>query len=184
MWVFGYGSLMWDGWEHRLDGIRRDRAKLINYHRAFNKKSVRNWGTRDNPGPTLGLEPEKGADCMGAAFEFPDSQKQPVLDYLKQREGRSFNLVELEVILNDGATIQAFTPVNDRTASTYIGDVNLKERAEMARAAGGSDGRCIDYVRGIRDKLRELSIRDEYVEEFWEACNLYGVRSSGASLAA
>ena len=29
MWVFGYGSLMWDGWEQQFDGVRIDRAVLI-----------------------------------------------------------------------------------------------------------------------------------------------------------
>lgn len=28
MWVFGYGSLMWDGWEQTLGGVRVERAEL------------------------------------------------------------------------------------------------------------------------------------------------------------
>jgi cation transport regulator ChaC len=45
MWVFGYGSLMWDGWEQALGGQRVDGAVLPDYGRSFNKKSTRNWGT-------------------------------------------------------------------------------------------------------------------------------------------
>jgi cation transport protein ChaC len=45
MWVFAYGSLMSDGWENEWGCLRRCRAELGGYRRAFNKASVRNWGT-------------------------------------------------------------------------------------------------------------------------------------------
>ena len=61
MRVFGYGSLMWDGWEEKFNGKRQDQARLDHYHRAFNKKSTQNWGTSGKPGPTLGLEPQQGS---------------------------------------------------------------------------------------------------------------------------
>ncbi len=51
MWVFGYGSLMWDQWEQQFGGIRVDRAALVNYRRSFNKASTGNWGTQDLPAP-------------------------------------------------------------------------------------------------------------------------------------
>ena len=72
MWVFGYGSLMWDGWEKAFGGIRIDQAVLNGFHRSFNKNSVKNWGTRSVPCPTLGLEPAEGDQCVGTAFEFSD----------------------------------------------------------------------------------------------------------------
>lgn len=61
MRVFGYGSLIWDDWENEYEGKRFDKARLTNYRTAFNKKSTRNWGTPQNPGPTLGLEEEQGS---------------------------------------------------------------------------------------------------------------------------
>jgi cation transport protein ChaC len=162
---------MWDGWEQKYGGTRHDRAILNNYHRAFNKRSVRNWGTKAEPGATLGLEPEQGAKCVGCAFEFPDDQS--ILDCLRKREGHSFSFNKLDVTLEDGRIVQAVTPVNDRSANTYIGNFCLKKRAEMARVAIGSDGKCIDYVTNIRDKLKEMGISDPYVEELWEAiCSL------------
>jgi len=166
MWVFGYGSLMWDGWEKKFKGIRYERAKLYHYHRAFNKKSIKNWGAPQNPGPTLGLEPEEGAKCIGCAFEFPDDQCQAVLSYLKEREGLGFKIEKLKVVLKDGRTIRAYTSVNDRTASTYIGNLSLEERARMAINASGTSGNCLDYVLQLHKKLKELGIVDPYVEEF------------------
>lgn len=69
MWVFGYGSLMWDGWEQPFGGTHVDGAVLADYRRSCNKKSTRNWGTSVAPGPTLGLEPAQNAICTGTAFE-------------------------------------------------------------------------------------------------------------------
>lgn len=39
MWVFGYGSLMWDGWEQEFGCLRRCVAVLKGYRRTFNKAS-------------------------------------------------------------------------------------------------------------------------------------------------
>ena len=55
MWVFGYGSLMWDGWQTEHGCIRMVKATLRGYRRAFNKASVRNWGTRERPAPTVNI---------------------------------------------------------------------------------------------------------------------------------
>jgi cation transport protein ChaC len=49
MWVFGYGSLMWDGWQTKHACIRRVPAELDGYSRAFNKASVRYWGSKNHP---------------------------------------------------------------------------------------------------------------------------------------
>jgi cation transport protein ChaC len=82
MWVFGYGSLMWDDWEKDLDGSRFDGAVLHGYRRAFNKASERNWGTQKTPGPTLGLEPDADAICVGTAFQFSDDRRTAVTEFL------------------------------------------------------------------------------------------------------
>jgi len=55
VWVFGYGSLITDGWEVRHNCLGRHIADLAGYCRVFNKASVRNWGTKTAPGLTLNL---------------------------------------------------------------------------------------------------------------------------------
>lgn len=166
MWVFGYGSLMWDGWEQPFGGTRVDCAVLMGHRRSFNKKSVANWGTSAAPGPTLGLEPAPNAGCTGTAFEFPEEQRAAVQNLLRGREGASFTLVGLPVRLPDGREVRALTPLNDRTKSTYIGNMPVAQRAEMARTAQGTGGACRNYVRSIHEKLTSLGIVDVDVEEF------------------
>ena len=65
MWIFGYGSLMWDGWESEFVCQERATATLPGYRRAFNKLSVANWGTKEAPCPTLNLHEDRDASCQG-----------------------------------------------------------------------------------------------------------------------
>ena len=169
MWVFGYGSLMWDGWEAEFNGSRVDGAVLVGYVRSFNKKSTRNWGTASTPGPTLGLEPMAAGQCIGTAFEFTHDKRELVMDRLRAREGPAFKFPEAPVNLPDGRSVGAFTPVNDRNHGTYLGTVAIEDRARMARAAKGANGSCIDYARNLLRRLQELGIVDPAVEHFVKA---------------
>lgn len=167
MWVFGYGSLMWDGWEVEFGYVRQENATLRGYTRDFNKASVRNWGSPRNPGPTLGLDPSAESECIGRAFEFPESEKKNILRVLGKREGPSFLLEEKQVHLDSGDVVSAFVPVNDHSLNTFIGNRTLDQRASMALVAHGTDGKCVDYIKNIFHKLRDFEIYDQTVERFW-----------------
>src|SRR2546428_7074037 len=130
MWVFGYGSLMWDDWEACFKGTKYDRAKLRNYNRDFNKRSIKSRGTREQPCPTLGLVEHEGGECIGSAFLFEDKWQEVVLGYLNAREGSSFQLVKKDIELEDGRIIQAFIPINNLKKATFIGELSIEQRAQ------------------------------------------------------
>jgi len=142
MWIFGYGSLMWDGWEQNFGCLRNEEGHLRSFRRDFNKASTFRWGSKSAPGPTLGLEPDEGACCIGLAFEFSDDRSGEVLRYLKKREGSDFTLEQGTVQLRNGTLITAKIPTNDRRGRTYIGDKTIAERAAMARDASGRAGKA------------------------------------------
>ncbi|MDQ6867864.1 MAG: gamma-glutamylcyclotransferase [Pseudomonadota bacterium] len=172
MWIFGYGSLTWDNWEHEFGCLRKEEAKLLSFRRDFNKASTSRWGTRPDPCPTLGLESAVGASCVGMAFEFPDHRSEEILSYLKRREGHDFTLAEGIVHRRTGSRVRAHIPSNDRHGETYLGNRTIAERVSMARVAVGSAGRCIDYVANIRQELRSRGIDDACVEQFWRSVTL------------
>lgn len=89
MWVFGYGSLMWADWAEKRLSTRSVKAILPNFRRAFNKASVRNWGSLERPGPTLNLVDDPGSECQGIAFEFPFEAREIVASALRKREGKT-----------------------------------------------------------------------------------------------
>jgi cation transport protein ChaC len=167
MWVFGYGSLMWDGWETDRGCTRRVLADLPVYCRRFNKASVRNWGTKAVPGPTLNLSKVVAGVCRGIAFEFPDAQKAELLAYLGEREGKAFPLHEVLVRIEDQFEVLAFVPLYN--GKNVIESKAIEEVAEMVLAASGTDGTCLGYVKGIANELSALGIDDPAVTELWKA---------------
>lgn len=169
MWVFGYGALMWDSWETKHGCTRRVLADLPGYCRRFDKASVRNWGTKAIPGPTLNLSKLDTGVCRGMAFQFPDAQKLKILFYLNEREGKAFPLYEVVVRLEDQSKVSALVPIYN--GKNVIEGKTAKELAAMVLAASGTDGTCLSYVNGIADKLSAFGINDPAVADLWKAVN-------------
>lgn len=129
MWVFGYGSLMWGDWQNNYTCVFSGNAQMIGYRRRFNKASVKNWGTKSIPGPTLNVEKDADSSCPGLAFEFAEHEKEPILQYLQKREGRAFQLQEHGIVLDDGRTVRAIVPMYH---GANILDKTIDELAELA----------------------------------------------------
>ncbi|QOK92225.1 cation transporter [Ralstonia pseudosolanacearum] len=163
MWVFGYGSLMADGWEAKFACTRRAVAELAGYRRAFNKASVANWGTATTPCPTLNLHQAADASCTGIAFEFPEDQRAEVETYLAKREGKNFVLQELQITPQGTAPVLALVPIY--TGHNIIRTTSSEELASCIRQANGKSGSCVDYVVGVYHQLEQLGIDDPAVTQ-------------------
>ena len=162
MWVFGYGSLIWDGWEKEFNCDKRSLADLHGYRRTFNKRSVRNWGTWRSPCPTLNLLKDDGGCCRGVAFHFSNEQEEIVLAGLRQREGKNFDFVQLPISLTDNCKVQAHTPFY--TGANLISNVPPENLAKMIRDAKGCKGSCADYIAGLAKALAAHGIQDSCVD--------------------
>jgi len=178
MWVFGYGSLMSDGWQRQFACSNVVRAELHGYARTFNKKSSERWGTPAAPGPTLNLVAASGRSCTGVAFSFPHDQCPEVLAYLTRREGKNFELRALDVTIPAGS-VTATVPV-------YCGPhvfetTDPASLAQLALHASGSAGRCRDYVDRVYQDLQILGIDDPSVGAVWKAMQVR-IASEGAKV--
>src|SRR5579885_3263075 len=81
LWVFGYGSLMWQpGFPH----LERVPARLIGLHRALCVYSFVHRGTPEKPGLVLGLD--RGGACRGIAYRVAAPERDATLSYLRERE--------------------------------------------------------------------------------------------------
>ena len=170
MWIFGYGSLIWDGWENKSERrcVRKAWADLRDWRRIFNKKSVRNWGTRAAPCPTLNLEEAPGVTCRGMAFEF---HKEPrftgeMLAYLQRREGCEPSELSIEIAGIGAAAALAYIY---RGPNLIAERLTAEQLADMGAGAKGSDGLCVNYVKGVAEKLAALGIDDPAVADLWRA---------------
>ena len=167
MWVFGYGSLMTDGWEVRHNCLGRHIADLAGYCRVFNKASVRNWRTKTAPGLTLNLAKTESGICRGVAFEFADDQSGAVLKELEEREGRNFELTLLPVKLTDGRSVRAIVPLY--AGSNIVELKTIDEMVQMILRAKGEKGICADYVKQVASQLERLGINDAAVTSLEKA---------------
>ena len=79
MYVFGYGSLIWDpGFEFEASEL----AEIKHYKRSFSMWSIHHRGTIDKPGLVLALEKSPNQNCKGIAFEVSSKHSLQVLSYL------------------------------------------------------------------------------------------------------
>ncbi len=112
LWVFGYGSLIW---EPGFGYSERAIARLAGWHRSFCMRSIHHRGTEENPGLVLALDAADGAHCDGVVFAVPDDNAVQTLAYLRERELISSAYLEkvLPVTLADGRRVDAVTYVID-----------------------------------------------------------------------
>ncbi|MEM7399505.1 MAG: gamma-glutamylcyclotransferase [Pseudomonadota bacterium] len=167
MLLFGYGSLMWDGWEAAYGCLQRVHATAPEHRRIFNKKSLERWGTHAQPGLTLNLAPaHHDADpCRGIAFEFPDGHQSKVEAYLSDRETCEASDIAVHLA---GEAITARTYIYDGPRLIEDG-LALDAQAAMILMAEGIAGSSYDYIRNVRAHLNQLGVRDPVVEELWHA---------------
>ena len=156
MWIFGYGSLMWNpGFAHETAEL----ATLAGYRRSFCVFSHYHRGTPGCPGLVLGLDPEEGALCRGIAFRVGNEYQQEVLAYLYEREmcGYAYKMREVTLETPQGM-ICAFAFVADPDHAQYAGCLELRETARMVMKAKGAAGLNRDYLINTVRKLETMGI--------------------------
>lgn len=159
MWVFGYGSLLW---EPGFDFTEKVMARLDGWHRSFCMRSVHHRGTEAEPGLVLALDAAAGGTCTGLAFAVAPEKAESVLAYLRDRELISSAYLErlLPVTLAGGRTVEAVAYVIDPDHVQYCGGLPLDEQAEIIARARGGRGENRDYLWNTARHLHELGIAD------------------------
>lgn len=159
LWVFGYGSLLWNP---GFDPAESVLAMLPGYHRSFCMRSIHHRGTDENPGLVLALDAAPGASCLGLAMSVQPGQESQVLEYLRDRELISSAYVEkkLAVDLTDGRRVTAVTYVIDADHVQYCGGLPLEEQAQIIARAVGGRGANTEYLHNTVAHLHGLGIDD------------------------
>lgn len=157
LWVFGYGSLMWDpGFPH----LARAPALLRGWHRAMCVYSHVWRGTPERPGLVLGLD--RGGACRGVAFRVAAADRDAVLDYLDARE-RVTNVYlrhTVTVELMNGLRVAAAAYIADRTHEQYAGRLPLEKAARLIAQGRGRGGANPAYLENTIRHLDELGLRE------------------------
>ncbi|MES2665837.1 MAG: gamma-glutamylcyclotransferase [Pseudomonadota bacterium] len=155
LWVFGYGSLIWDpGFAVAEQRV----ARVLGWHRSFCMRSIHHRGSVEAPGLVLALDAADGAVCDGVAFRVQPGQEAETLATLRARELISSAYLETQVMLEDGTP--ALVYVIDRAHDQYCGGLALEEQARIIARSTGGRGPNRDYLWATAQHLTALGLSD------------------------
>ncbi len=159
LWVFGYGSLIWDP---GFAVAERHIARLPDFHRSFCMRSVHYRGTAEAPGLVLALDESPGSACDGLALRAAPGTEAATRAYLHEREliSYAYREAELPVVLADGRKVSALTYVINRDHDQYCQGLSLDEQAQIIARAKGVRGPNRDYLLSTYQHLTELGLHD------------------------
>lgn len=165
LWVFGYGSLMWNpGFPY----AERHRARLPGYARRFRLLSVHYRGTPECPGLVLGLDAEPAAGCVGVAYRVAPKDVAATLAYLHEREMITYAYREtrlaVEILGADDSVcseVAALCYVLDRAHAQYAGELPEAEMVARILQARGVRGENREYVTETLRQLEQLGVHEE-----------------------
>lgn len=173
VWVFGYGSLIWNP---AFEPAERRRAVLYGYRRAFCFWTVSARGTPERPGLGLGLEAAPGAACRGVALRIAGATEAADLERLWAREMYSAVYRPVWVPLHpagtpdgpDPAPLTALAFVIDPAHPQYCPPLDPDRQARIIAGAAGKFGACADYLAEMVAHLAEAGEPDAELEALLE----------------
>lgn len=161
LWIFGYGSLMWDP---GFPFSESSRAKIYGFHRALCVRSIRYRGTESLPGLVFGLD--RGGSCTGVGFRVETRHQRKVATYLQDREmlNNIYDPSIRPIVLADGRNEQALTFIVRKQHPAYVKKLTVEQIAEIVASASGQRGRNIDYVTSTLHLLQSFGIHDRTLD--------------------
>ena len=171
LWVFGYGSLIWNP---AMEVADQRRCSLSGYQRKFCFCTTLSRGTNQRPGLMMGLV--EGDHCQGLAYKIELNKAATELDILFRREMFSFvyKPTWVEARCKDTDTsFRALTFVVDKTNERYVDNLSIAQTVKTLATAHGPLGRNCDYLFELSKKLRELELSDDEVEDLERAVQAY-----------
>ncbi|SOC02883.1 gamma-glutamylcyclotransferase [Rhodobacter maris] len=159
LWIFGYGSLIWDPGFAPAEVVP---ARLDGWHRSFCMRSIHFRGTTAAPGLVLALDAAPGAHCWGVALRVAEDDRSRVLAETRAREliSDAYLERELPVTLKDGRSVTAIAYVIDRDGPQYC-RLSPEEEAQIIATAAGTRGPNRDYLFNTVAHLGALGLEDD-----------------------
>lgn len=157
IWIFAYGSLMWNPAFHFID---RRIVRMYGYHRSFCLRTPVGRGSEDCPGLVLGLD--RGGSVQGVALRISEEQAEEELDVIWSREmlTGSYRPTWVKMIEADGSAFQAIAFVMRRDCDRYTGRITMEETANSIAHAAGRLGPCSEYLENTVAAMDAIGIVD------------------------
>ncbi|KAJ3679454.1 hypothetical protein LUZ60_017465 [Juncus effusus] len=169
MWVFGYGSLVWNpGFEfdERIVGFIKD------YRRVFDLACIDHRGTPEIPARTLTLEAKNREICWGAAYcvKGGNEKESKAMEYLERRECEYDKKISVDFYEEGGPLRPVVTGVlvfvstpDTKINKYYLGPAPLDEMARQIATASGPCGNNREYLFSLEKALFNIGHEENYV---------------------
>lgn len=164
IWVFGYGSLIWNPAFHFVE---RRIGTIHGYHRRFCLWTTLGRGSPDCPGLMLGLD--RGGSCRGVVLRIAPEHVESELDVLWRREMVSNAYVPTWVrTTTEEGDVYAIAFTINREHERYAEKMSDEKAAEVIARAAGRIGPCRDYLLNTVEHLDQLGIHDRAMKRLAE----------------
>jgi glutathione-specific gamma-glutamylcyclotransferase len=176
LWIFAYGSLMWDPAFHFAE-VRRGRA--LGYARRFILKDTFGArGTPENPGLMAALD--VGPGCEGLVFRIARNKAEHESGMFWRREliAYAYKPVFAKVETAFGA-VEALTVIADRTSDYIRPDLSREEQVRYIATGAGFLGTSLQYIENIAGHFAALEVKDREVEELLIGAKAYAAGAGG-----
>jgi cation transport protein ChaC len=168
LWIYSYGSLMWDPGFHFTE-VRL--ADVEGYQRRFTLRIDLGRGSREHPALMLSLEPQAGS-CRGLAFRIAADAVHAESAILWRREMlRGGYCPALVPMTTPQGPITALAFVSNTAHPSYVGELPLHETAATIATGKGVLGTNLDYLVQLTAQLQALGIDDPYVAQLHASIN-------------
>ncbi len=156
VWVFGYGSLMWNP-DFKL--VEKRTGDLKGYHRSLCLKSIVYRGTPNYHGLVFGLD--IGKSCQGMVYRIAEENIYSEMQKIWEREMFAGTYIPTWVnVRTKKGSVSAVTFVINHKHEHYIPNLELEEIVERVVRAQGICGSCHEYVQNTVKSLNLLGLRD------------------------
>lgn len=161
LWVFAYGSLMWDP-AFFFAEVRSALAK--GFQRDFCLKSELGRGSPEKPGLMAGLN--EGDECSGLAFRIDAGRVDEETRVIWSREMimRGYLPRFIELTTPQG-NVEALAFIVDKSVKSYLADLSLEDAASYIATGTGIFGPNLDYLDNLVEHFETLGIADERLFE-------------------
>ena len=160
VWLFGYGSLIWNP---VVKPIEKRNVQIFGYRRKYCLKSEMGRGSKEYPGLVLGLN--SGGSTLGQAIKINTTSAPLELDLIWRREmitGAYIPKILKGYTVKGEINMIAF--VINKSHENYLCSISEAKTALMISNAQGYLGTACEYLNKTCESLKNLGLRDSYLE--------------------
>jgi glutathione-specific gamma-glutamylcyclotransferase len=160
VWLFGYGSLMWNP---ALHFVERRGGIVRGWHRRYCLWLHAGRGSPENPGLMLALD--RGGSCAGILFRIAaaEARNELLLAWRREMFTDAYNS-RWVTAQTAGGPVRAVTFVANRLYQRYAGPLEEREIAARLASASGMLGTCREYLDETIGALHAVGLHDRVLE--------------------